>query len=196
MEPDERHELQREVVGKASLADMTIGEIGTVLDRLNRDRPKRDSHRPHIGKIRALWWTLYWLGEVDNPGEEALAAFVRRQCGISHLRFVDHRNAPSIIEALKQWATRAGVKWPDAASTAEIAKSQPGFDQALHDRHAVLQAIETKRGELGARGASYIGYIRSVFGLSANHWAFTARQCDEGIRLLGKKLRRAIKDAG
>ena len=41
------------------------------------DRPLAQT--PHARKIRAMWLSLFHLGEVSEPSEDALAAFVERQ---------------------------------------------------------------------------------------------------------------------
>ena len=193
---DDRKAIQEEVTGKASLADMSLSEIGKVLDHLNRDRPKANPDRAHIGKIRALWWTLYWLGDVAEPNDTALDKFVQRQTGISALRFLDHRKASSVIEALKSMATRGGVKWPDAAMLASIVKSTPDCTMARLERHAVLRAIWHRlRDARVTISILYIDYIQQALGLSLNHWAWTERELDEAIRILGKNNRHAMHRA-
>lgn len=193
---EDRKAMQLELTQKASLADMTPHEIGKVLDRLNRDQTQRglggSTTRPHVGKVRALWWTLYWLGEVNEPNDKAIDAFVRRQTGIASLRFLDHRNAPSVIEAMKQMAARSGVRWPSGEDD-RIAACNPGCTVAHLERHAVLQCLWAKLRNLGqVSGISYVEWIRVAIGSrSLNHLVWTARELDEGIRILGKKLRRA-----
>jgi phage gp16-like protein len=189
---EDRRALQREVTGKGSLAEMNLGELGRVLDRLNNGWKGPMGHRAYLGKIRALWWTLYWLGAVDEPGEGALSSFVARQTGKHRLTFLGHQEAFRVIEALKSWAERAGVVWPTEAQLAERRQYEPSIDLAHLDRHAVLTAIAA---ELAARGVlssrCYVGYLESALGLGCNHWRWTAAELDAGIRLLGKKLRRA-----
>lgn len=191
---DDRKAIQFEVTGKASMADMSASEIGQVLDRLNRDQKGRglggSTVRPHIGKIRALWWTLYWLGEVDRPDDGALDAFVARQTRLSSLRFVDHRSAPSIIEALKSMATRAGVKWPAAKDHPLMVPGNPGLTLQQLERHAVIVAIWKKLFDAGkVWNGCPISFLRGTLGLGLNHLRWTDRELDEAIRLLGKKLR-------
>lgn len=193
---DDRKAIQLEATGKASMADMNLAEIGKVLDRLNRDRPHASisgsvSTRPHIAKVKALWWTLYWLGELGEPNDAALDSFVQRQTGIASIRFLDHRHAPSVIEALKSMAARAGVKWPLPSDTATIAACSDGFTGAHHDRLAVIDAIwarlvERKIVQFFAK-YQYLSRALEVGGRNHHHW--TARELDEGIKLLGKKLR-------
>lgn len=203
LEDDDRKAIQLEVTGKASMADMTLAEIGQVLDRLNRDRPggfgsglndrTHFANRPHVGKIRALWWTLYWLGEVAEPNDAALDAFITRQTGLLSIRFLDHTRAPSVIEALKSMAARAGVRWPTKAFFDLVNNlGNPGITVARLERHAVLEAIWKRLVDQRAvRGCTYITYVQGTIATSLNHWCWTERELDEAIRALGKKLRRA-----
>lgn len=93
MDDDDRKALQSELFGKPSLSDMTTGEIARLLDYLNRNRKAPAGHRAHIGKVRALWWSLYWLGEVEQTDDRAIGAFVKRQTGVAALRFLDRRRS-------------------------------------------------------------------------------------------------------
>lgn len=201
---DDRRAIYHEVTGKRSLTMMTPAEIGRVLDRLNAGRPRAMGHRPHVAKIRALWWTLYWLGEIDEPNDHALDAFVQRQAKVASLRFLTHHRAPAVIEALKAWAERAGVFWPTAAEVAQQTERtdasvqsgahERGYSPAGAERLAVIDAIWTK---LTARGLSTYGspdaYISAALRLSEHNRAYwTTREMDDAIKLLGKKLRRAL----
>jgi hypothetical protein len=179
---DDRHAIQLEETGKASLADMDLPEIGRVLDRLNKGWKGPMGHRAHIGKIKALWWTLYWLGAVEEPGAEALDAFVQRQAHVAALRFLDHRKSFSVIEALKSWAAREGVRWPAGKGVT-----------ANDDRRAVLEAVWAKLAERGlvARGGCELYLQRALPTTRALH-ELDSHELDAAIRYLGKKLRRAI----
>ena len=113
IDDDFRYDIIESVTGKRSTKLLTLPELGKVLDRLNQGR-KRGT-RPVHGKIRALWWTCYWVGAIDHGGDtmdHALDAFVQRQTGIAALRFLTHDQSPQVIEALKAMAARQGVVWP------------------------------------------------------------------------------------
>lgn len=180
LDDDDRRALQVEVVGKRSLGDMTLAELGKLLDRLNRDWKGPSGDRAHTSKIRALWWTLYWLGAVDEPKDRAIDGFVRRQTSVSALRFLDSRQAHSVIDALKSWAGREGVAWPRMPAE-------------LTERLAVLDAIWSKlrdAGEVAELG--YAGYVVAALGIQPpEQSAWSKHELDAAIRLLGKKLRRA-----
>lgn len=200
LDDDERKAVQELWTGKTSMADMTPAEIGKVLDHLNKGWTRGGATaRPHIGKVRALWWSLYWLGAVGDPGDEALTAFVLRQTGISHLKFLDHRKAPSVIEALKSWAAREGVKWRSDEDIAVIAgHSNPDFDRALADRHAVLAAIAKKMHAAGlldtVSAYPVVGHITG--NMTHNHWMLSPREMDIAIAECGKRLRRRLAKDG
>ena len=175
LDEDARRDAQLGAVGKASMTDMDAGELRAVLDRLNRGQaPAAD--RPHVGKVRALWWTLYWLGAVEQSDARAIDAFVRRQTGVAALRFLDHRQAHSVIDALKLWAVREGVRWPTPGSL-------------LGDRRAVADAIWAKLATPPAAGM--VAYLAPRLGVAPEHadrWA--AYEWDAGIKQLGKLLRK------
>lgn len=184
LDDDDRKALQVELFGKASLSDMTVAEIARLLDRLNRNSKAPAGHRAHVGKIRALWWSLFWLGEVESSDDRSIGAFVKRQTGINALRFVDHKSAPAVIEAMKSWLARAGVTWPDPANIARIATMNPGFTATHGDRIAVLRAINARLGKVGIPAEIVLGRDGETFGL-------TVEMLDVMIRDQGAKLRAA-----
>lgn len=160
IDEDERRDMQNELFGKASLSDMTVSEITRLLDSLNRNRKVPGGHRAHVSKVRALWWSLYWLGEVDQSEDRAISAFVKRQTGVNALRWLDHRSAPSVIEALKAWLERAGVEWPTAEQTASLQVRRPTFTATQHERTAVVHAQKTV---IARRGHGFPGHYVTEF---------------------------------
>jgi hypothetical protein len=194
---DDRKVIQEQVTGKASMGDMNLAEIGLVLDRLNKGYKGPMGHRAHVGKIRALWWTLYWLAAVNEPNDAAVDAFIERQTGKARIQFLGHKEAFRVIEALKAWAGREGVDWNVQARLAELRPSNPDLTVDRLERHAVLAAIALKLRRAGRLNAGHESYCqRSLPGLGLNHWAWDARQLDAAIRLLGKLLRRALNKRG
>lgn len=192
MSDEHRRDLIERVTGKRSAGDCSLPELGRVLDEMNRDWRSREGgeHRSHIGKVKALWWTLYWLGEVDDDSERAIASFVRRQTGIDGLRFLDHRSANSVIEGLKAWAERAGVAPVDPAMVASIAAHTPGYGATQQERHQVLAALWQRLDGHGVtRCATYLGFVQQRLGLGANHHLWSRHELDAAIRLLGRWLR-------
>jgi len=190
IDDDMRKEIQTSLIGKASMSDMSLAELGRLLDHFNKGWKGPMGHRAHIGKIKALWWSLYWLGAIDEPGDRAISAFVDRQTGVSALKFLDHRKAAAVIEALKGWLARVGVEWPDADAVSRIADCIPHYSDQLAERHAVLAAIDAQLYAASIIRSHYALYLQTALSLTANHHCWTAAELDTGIRLLGRKLRR------
>lgn len=194
MDDDDRHSIQLEVTGKASMSDMTLAEIGKVLDRLNRDWKGPMGHRAHVGKIRALWWSLYWLGAVDRPDEQALDAFVKRQTGKERITFLGHKEAYRVIEGLKSWLLREGVRLGDEERLAALIGTNPHMTIALLDRHAVADELGRRlHGHRKLITSDWTRYCERAVGLHCNHLAWTERELDACIRTLGKMLRRGLE---
>lgn len=187
---EDRKAIQLEVTGKGSMAEMELPDLGKLLDHLNRDWKGPMGHRAYVGKIKALWWTLYWLGAIEEPGTIALDAFVQRQTGKASINFLGHREAFRVIEALKAWAAREGVAWPDEKQLEERRRTDPAIDMPRLERHAVLEAISGELRRMGALGFGYVPYCEKALGLACNHFTWAARELDAAIRLLGKRLRR------
>ena len=177
MDDDDRRAFQQREIRRASLSDMSIAELGKLLDLLNRDRAAPMAHRPHVAKIKALWWSLYWLGEIHEPGDRQLDAFVKRQTGVNALRFLDHRQAMSVSEALKGWATRAGVTWPAA---------QAGSD-GQGERGAVIAALIVRLLDRGDATGNW-EFCQRHIGIDPK-LAATPQQLDACIKLLGRRYR-------
>lgn len=194
---DTRVDLQKRVTGADSMADMSIGQLRRLRDHLNRGSKAPSGQRSVVGKIRALWWSLYWIGAVERPNDEALNAFVKRQSQIQHINFLDHVRAASVIEALKSWLEREGVMWWSAEQIADVAAvagmtfAGTPFSQAEADRHAVLSVLGDRLDRAGqlAKFALYDWIGNAIERPTKNQWSFSAAELDEGIRRLGKKYR-------
>jgi hypothetical protein len=184
IDEDTRREIYKLATdGKNSLTKMTLPEIGKVLDRLNAGNKAAglsQNARPHVGKVRALWWTLYWLGETESPNDSALDAFVRRQTGISSLRFLDPRRAPAVIEALKAMVERAGV--------APVAPAES--DHGRQERHAVIACLWRKLTDAAViKNRNKGDFLRQALLLPGLVAEWSNRDLDEAIKLLGKRWR-------
>jgi phage gp16-like protein len=117
-EDDYRNILMQET-GRGSAADCTEAELERVIGRFQalgwKPLPKaggstRPAQHPMARKARALWISLYHLGEVRSPNEKALEAFAKRQLGCEKLVWAKQSDGYKLIEALKAMATKAG--WP------------------------------------------------------------------------------------
>lgn len=117
-----------QVTGKSSTADMSEAERQKVLERFRQQGFKTAStgvRKPLEGKfakkLQALWIAGWNLGLVRDRDDRALVAFVKRQTGIDHVRFLRHgQDAIKAIEALKGWLERAGgVDWAEHEDPAD-----------------------------------------------------------------------------
>lgn len=111
VEEDDRRDFFERVTGKRKLRDMTPADKETVVTELRRLGFKSNARRkltgPFAKKLQALWISAWNLGLVRSRKDEALLAFVKRQTGISHTRFLqDAKEAARAIEALKGWIER------------------------------------------------------------------------------------------
>lgn len=145
--------LLKRIAGKESCSLMSGSELGKVLDEFKRlgfkPAKKRAGLRklaqsPHASKIRALWLSLYHLGEINDSSEEALAAFAQRTARVSALQWLTADKADTIIRSLKGWLDRVGFKEPSAEQVRLVAKARvrAGLDADLVE--APFAAIVTK----------------------------------------------------
>jgi phage gp16-like protein len=128
------------VTGKTSSTACTDAELGQVLDAFKAqgwkpqvligqkarkpESPKsraRPADHPAAKKARALWLSLWHLGEIRDPSEAALESFARRQLGGDRLQWADQGRVYKLIEALKSMADRAG--WSQ-----HLDKTNAGFE--------------------------------------------------------------------
>ena len=130
---DMRRNLYRAVTGESSAADMSEAQRSAVVAELRRrgfetasNGSRKPLEGPYAKKLQALWIAGWNLGLVRDRDDRALLAFVRRQTGIDHTRFL-HRAADGAkaIEALKAWLARdGGVDWRGGEPGARIAEAQ------------------------------------------------------------------------
>lgn len=120
LDDDTYRDLLARVTGKRSAKDMSDVERRAVLDEMRRQGFKAVSNGARTRlegrfakKLQALWIAGWNLGVVTNRDDAALVAFVKRQTGIDHVRFlVDAAEARKAVEAIKAWLAReAGVDW-------------------------------------------------------------------------------------
>jgi|APTNR8051073442_1049403.scaffolds.fasta_scaffold02659_18 phage gp16-like protein len=108
IDDDERHRLQRQITGKASLTEMSYAEVNAVLDHLNRaggwqghaGKPRGIADDPQLQKIEALLadmklpWAYLHKGQVDRP------SMVRRLTGKDRIEWADAIGKQAVIVAL------------------------------------------------------------------------------------------------
>ena len=109
------------LTGKSSVKDMTEAERQKVLTVFRNDgfRPIEGKTQAtgltgkYAKKLQSLWIAAYNLGVVRDRRDDALLAFVKRQTGLDHTRFLHYADdARAAIEAMKGWLKReAGVSF-------------------------------------------------------------------------------------
>jgi len=144
--------------GKSSSAQLSDRQLDELLEHFKaegfkpaKSRPVRSGRRPmadgeQARKLRALWLSLYHLGEVRNPTEDALAAYVKRTTRVAALQWLDVDSASKAIEGLKKMAERAGVDW----SRDGLGQWEPYLPAASHEPFAVVSAQWRRLAELSA----------------------------------------------
>lgn len=117
---DDARDLYERLTGERSLRAMRPDQHKALIDELVRLGFKPASkgsgwrlEGKYAPKLQALWIAGYNLGLIRNRDNAALLAFVKRQTGIDHTRFLHYSDdAAKAIEALKAWLARdGGVDW-------------------------------------------------------------------------------------
>ncbi|MEI7610459.1 MAG: regulatory protein GemA [Rhodospirillaceae bacterium] len=99
----------------SSSADLTAGQRARLCDALRKlgggkaAVKSRYAAAPQHAKARAIWISLFEAGKIANRSDKALDAFIERQAK-QELGALNAQSWRSVIEALKQWATREGVE--------------------------------------------------------------------------------------
>ncbi|WP_273721653.1 regulatory protein GemA [Bartonella sp. ML71XJBT] len=104
------------LTGKQSAKDLSVLEKRLVVDEMRACGFEPNVKRlegKYAKKLQALWIAGWNLGIIRDRCDKALLAFVKRQTGIDHIRFLrDSDDACRAIEALKGWLQReGGVDW-------------------------------------------------------------------------------------
>ncbi|KEG17065.1 regulatory protein GemA [Bartonella bacilliformis] len=119
------------LTGKQSAKDLSLSEKRLVLNEM-----KAQGFQPNVKmlegryakKFQALWIAGWNLGMIRDRSDKALIAFVKRQTGIDHIRFLrDFDDAAKALEALKSWLHRdGGVDWRQK-NTQDSWHKMPGY---------------------------------------------------------------------
>jgi hypothetical protein len=189
LDDDDYRAVLERVTGKRSLAEMTEAERRQVVDELRRlgfsgaPAGRQRLSGPYAKKLQALWLSAWNLGIVRNRDDKALIAFVERQTGISHVRWVrEPGDAAKAIEALKSWLGReADVDWT-------VRRMVPAWTQANGYRIAVAQLAILKAADPAYSEFLTISHWLVRFGLPP------ADRIDSGgwieaINRLGQRIR-------
>lgn len=135
MDDDMARDLYQRVTGKRSLRDMNDNERRDVVGAMRAAGFQPGNSKGNKGltgkyakKLQALWIAGWNLGLMRVKTDKALIAFVKRQTGIDHVRFLrDPDDANKAVEALKGWLRRSGgVDWSESQFDPPYACT-PGF---------------------------------------------------------------------
>lgn len=166
-------------------------------------RPTKDRAGGRYGtKLQAMWIALYNLGAVEDRRDSALHAFIARQTGVPHSRFVlAASDAAAVIEALKGMLERAGVVMP--ARTGDEGRDRVAVKRAIlraQWRRGLALGVITERPGLDEDTAlaAYVGTVarsgpRALGTLDCP--SLTAEEADAASAALRRKIRSA-KDRG
>lgn len=209
MEDDAYRGFLQRVANVRSSKDLSIASANTVIDKLKQLAGVDGGHgvsgavaglnTPVAGKLRALWIAGYDLGLVKDRSDRAMLAFLERQSGVSHTRFLNEPGqATAAIEAIKIWLARDGkVEWPPREARKKDGKAD--FDEIAASKRAVIDA-QWKRlvalcaaPALNSRGLalSLDAYVGETAG--KDEWlALDLADYDRVQNALGRKLRAAL----
>lgn len=141
LDEETTRDFYQRTVGKRGLTQMTADEHARVLEAMNAVQPpgrgRTGVDGPYGKKLQALWIDAWHLGIVESRDDAALLAFVERQTGVSHTRFLREAEvAEKAVEGLKAWIGReGGVVWAGAPADAVI-RAQVG---KLADRPEICE---------------------------------------------------------
>ncbi len=157
---------------------------------------RRQADGGQARKIRALWLALYHLGEVQDPAESAIAAFVRRQTSLEALQWLTPSEANRVIEALKSWCARAGFDEGKPYAAADVERWRKGNGRETPPGLAAkCNLIEAQWAKLIALGAMRTGANAKLetwlrrYGVAAT-WFLEPEDADRAIEALGAWIRK------
>lgn len=195
-EEEDRRDLYERVTAKRRLREMTPAEKSAVVEELRRLGFRgRDGSSGRVGgragrldgpyakKLQALWIAGWNLGLMRSNTDAALMAFVKRQTGVDHTRFLrEQAEANRAIEALKGWLARdGGVDWSPRRGD-EKALREPGGRVALAQFRIMgrreIPCAPTLLDEVRAQGLDWpptrTGWIKVMNAMGARIRAFNA----------------------
>lgn len=203
--------LLKRTAFKDSARDCTEAELEAVLKEFRRlgwkgerPAPARRGPRPlaegeTASKMRALWLSLYHLGEVRDPSEAALARYVRRMTGVEALQWLDGEEADRAIRALRGWCERIGFRQPDAKRVKRVDAGRvhcgmPAEGAGFAAKVELIELLWQKLIETGAMKTGSFARLDSWLARLVRQVAvpayLTPAQADQAIEKLGAWLRR------
>ena len=192
MDEDDYRQIVFDKTGRTSLKEASERDLHDVLEVMKAKgfRPLAKigqvaaAQHPVAKKARALWISLYQLGVVHNPSEQALEAFGCKMLKCDKLVWANQRDGYKLIEALKDMAKRNG--WPQQ----DLARQKPLSPIGLQS--ALCQAILGKLKDGGQVPADW-GLHDAMWKLcgeeNARERAWTTEDYQRLAAQLGAKLR-------
>lgn len=197
IEGEDARDFYERLTGKRSLRDMSPKQQDAVIDELrrlgfNKANVRRPDGRPKLtgrfaAKLQALWIAAHNLGIVENRDDAALLAFVKRQTGIDHVRFLKFPDdARKAVEALKAWIARVGgVHWSDG-------KLRPDYARA--DGYKIAWAQWRKLNPHATSTSAFLAAVKELTGVPVD-------QCSKAdwitvMSAFGRRVRATKRKAG
>lgn len=147
---------------------------------------------PQVGKLRALWLSLWQLGVVRDPSDRAIESFMRRQTGIAAWGWTNAAHLARAIEALKDWCAREGFSPAKDAGPVELRMD------LVTAQWAKLRALKKLTFDFPEAIDNWLDNYRMRHRMARNaglhHW--TAPELDGAIDALGRWIRYSPGDRG
>ncbi|WP_317993166.1 regulatory protein GemA [Bartonella gliris] len=183
------------LTGKQSAKDLNYSEKRLVVAEMKACGFKPNVKRlegKYAKKLQALWIAGWNLGIIRDRSDKALLAFVKRQTGVDHVRFLrDSDDACRAIEALKGWLQReGGVDWK-GKKIQDSWQKMPGY-LILRAQWKRLNpdAVFDPVFDLGA-------FHQSVMALSGKTLGeMNGGDFREVMNVWGRKIRKGVKSEG
>ena len=168
---DDYEHVLRTVTGKDSAADLDAGGRDKLLKHFKAGgfqvKPTAKSKQARTlaqdaqsRKVRAMWLMLHALGQVRDPSEAALAAYVKRVAKVDALQWANHY---AVIESLKSWAMRYLPQFVkatvDAAYETDFVALTPG------QREDLINMVQSLRKAKSEGVAALFDYYWPIYGL-------------------------------
>ena len=196
---DDYRQILLDEAGVMSSAAASDSGLAKVLDRMKSRgfKPKgkhggaKPADHPSARKARALWLSLYQLGAVKNPAEQALEGFAKRQLKVEAMQWANEAYCYRLIEALKAMAERAG--WHQEIDAFETRWCQGDSSVRLRIlKRRLVDAILAKLKAAGAVSADWDAAqaMDRLFGETVN--LSSVESLELAAVSLGQKLREVV----